>query len=241
MVSTFSPSFSLGRETSRGHSPGYGKAPPFGQRAPTASADLPAQRVRAQVPAAVLEPALLPGSGMPAAGPPLAGGTAAGQTSPGRRCQSPARPGRASAPPAGQVRVSGCSEPRGYAGAWSRSRTFFSPPFCDRPGCHEPPVTSVRNPARYCCPACRQAVRNVQDRERKWLSRGTLDGRKKRAYEYQAARQRRLRRCNTSASVTVAGTSGVTIPPGRAGRQLSREPWRLIYLGHPDSLPGAQA
>ena len=71
--------------------------------------------------------------------------------------------------------------PRGYAGAWSRSRNFFSPPLCDRPGCHEPPVTSLRNPARYCCPACRQAVRNVQDRERKWLARGTLDGRKKRA------------------------------------------------------------
>jgi hypothetical protein len=52
-------------------------------------------------------------------------------------------------------------------------------------------MSSVRNPARYCCPVCRQAVRNVQDRERKWLSRGTLDGRRKRAYEYRAARQRR--------------------------------------------------
>jgi hypothetical protein len=72
---------------------------------------------------------------------------------------------------------------------------------CDRPGCYEPPVTSVHNPARYCCTACRQAVRNVQDRERKWLSRGTLDGRTKRAYEYRAARQRRLRPSNTSASV----------------------------------------
>ena len=53
-------------------------------------------------------------------------------------------------------------------------------------------MSSTRNPARYCCPACRQAVRNVQDRERKWRSRGTLDGRKKRAIEYQAARQRPL-------------------------------------------------
>jgi hypothetical protein len=52
-------------------------------------------------------------------------------------------------------------------------------------------VSSPRNPARYCGPACRQAVRNVQDRERKWLPRGTLDGRKKRAIEYQAARRRR--------------------------------------------------
>jgi hypothetical protein len=67
----------------------------------------------------------------------------------------------------------------------------FSLPLCDRPGCHDPPVTSPRNPARYCCAACRQAVRNVQDRERKWRSRGTLYGRKKRAIEYQAARRLR--------------------------------------------------
>ena len=114
--------------------------------------------------------------------------------------QSPPRPSRARAPPAGQERVPGCSRTRGCAGAWSRSSNFFSPPLCDRPGCHESPVTSLRNPARYCCPACRQAVRNVQDRERKWLARGTLDGRKKRAIEYQAARWRRSpRHCNTSA------------------------------------------
>jgi hypothetical protein len=55
-------------------------------------------------------------------------------------------------------------------------------------------VSSPRILARYCCAACRQAVRNVQDRERKWLSRGTFDGRKKRAIEYQAARQHRSRR-----------------------------------------------
>ena len=76
---------------------------------------------------------------------------------------------------------------------------LFFPPLCARPGCHEHPVTSFRNPARYCCPACRQAVRNVQDRERKWLVRGTLDGRNKRAIEYQTARQRRmLRQCHVA-------------------------------------------
>ena len=47
-------------------------------------------------------------------------------------------------------------------------------------------------PGTLLLPACRQAVRNVQDRERKWLFRGTLDGRKKRSFEYQAARQRRV-------------------------------------------------
>jgi hypothetical protein len=75
---------------------------------------------------------------------------------------------------------------RGHA-----AQTFFALPLCDRPGCHEHPASSPRNLARYCCPACRQAVRNVLDRERKWLSRGTPDGRKKRAIEYQAARRRR--------------------------------------------------
>ena len=92
------------------------------------------------------------------------------------------------------------AEPGTCAGAWSRSRNFFSLPLCDRPGCYEPPVTSPRNPARFCCAACRQAVRNVLDRERKWLSRGTLDGRKKRAIEYQAARRNRSLRQQTTAA-----------------------------------------
>ena len=75
--------------------------------------------------------------------------------------------------------------------AWSRGRKFFPLPVCDRPGCYQPPVASPRNPGRYCCPACRQAVRNVLDRERKWLARGTLNGRIKRAFEYKAARRQR--------------------------------------------------
>ena len=101
---------------------------------------------------------------------------------------------------------------------------------CDRPGCHEPPVTSPRNPARYCCPACRQAVRNVLDRERKWLSRGTLDGRTKRSIEYQAVRRHPSAATQYRQPATVSGTSGVTIPPGHAGRQLSRGAWRLVCL-----------
>ena len=78
---------------------------------------------------------------------------------------------------------------RGHA-----AQTFFSLPLCNRPGCHEHPASSHRNWARYCCPACRQAIRNVLDRERKWRSRDTLAGRKKRAIEYQAARGRRALR-----------------------------------------------
>jgi len=71
---------------------------------------------------------------------------------------------------------------------------FFSNLFCHRPGCYEPPAHSIRNPARYCCADCRQAVRNVLDRERKWRSRNTLAGRIKRSHEYsQRAESRRQR------------------------------------------------
>lgn len=55
--------------------------------------------------------------------------------------------------------------------AWSRGRSN-SKDFCDRPGCYQPLRHSPRSPARYCGDKCRQAVRRVRDRERKWLSRG---------------------------------------------------------------------
>ena len=56
--------------------------------------------------------------------------------------------------------------------AWSRSKNS-SLDFCDRPGCYEPPRASHRAPSRYCGDDCRQAMRRVRDRERKWLSRNT--------------------------------------------------------------------
>jgi hypothetical protein len=88
------------------------------------------------------------------------------------------------------------ASPRGHAAE------FFSRSLCDRPGCHEPRVISPRNPARFCCAACRQAVRNVLDRERKWRSRGTLDGRTKRSIEYHAARELRpQRQCSAAADL----------------------------------------
>ena len=156
--------------------------------------------------------------------------------------QSPACPGREGAPPASQVRAQGRSEPRSYAGAWSRSRKFFSLPLCDRPGCHEPPVTSLRNPARYCCPACRQAVRNVQDRERKWLSRGTLDGRKKRAIEYQAARRHRSpRRRNTAAQRRRGHLRSDDSSRLRRSSIIACAPAGWFSLGMLCSLSGAQA
>ena len=54
--------------------------------------------------------------------------------------------------------------------AWSRSKRILAD-FCDRPGCYEPLLTESRAPARYCSCGCRQAMRRVLDRERKWLVR----------------------------------------------------------------------
>jgi hypothetical protein len=75
---------------------------------------------------------------------------------------------------------------RGHA-----ARILLSLFLCARPGCYEPPLKSGRQQARYCCAACREAVRRVLERERKWRLRGTFQGRQARAQEYQAARARR--------------------------------------------------
>jgi hypothetical protein len=54
--------------------------------------------------------------------------------------------------------------------AWSRSKGI-SREFCDRPGCYDPLPDASRAPVHYCGRDCRQAMRRVRDRERKWLSR----------------------------------------------------------------------
>lgn len=77
--------------------------------------------------------------------------------------------------------------------AWSRSDKNLPEVFCDRPGCYEPPRESPRAAARYCGDACRAAMRQVRDRERKYLARKTKAGRLKRRLEYQAAK---LKRCH---------------------------------------------
>lgn len=71
---------------------------------------------------------------------------------------------------------------------WSRSRKNL-PPFCDRPGCYEARRPATRCAAHYCGDECRQAVRRVYDRERKWLSRQTMAGRFKRKLEYETRRE----------------------------------------------------
>jgi hypothetical protein len=89
------------------------------------------------------------------------------------------------------------------AAAHGHAAKIFSPTvLCDRPGCHEVPKKSGRSQRRYCCPACRQAVRRVLDRERKWQVRGTFRGQRAREREYQAARARRREQPHDSAGVT---------------------------------------
>jgi hypothetical protein len=91
------------------------------------------------------------------------------------------------------------------AAARGHAAKIFSPtPICDRPGCYESPPKSGRNQAKYCCPSCRQAVHRVLDRERKWLKRGTFQGRRVREREYQAARARRCGEPRDPASATPA-------------------------------------
>jgi len=76
---------------------------------------------------------------------------------------------------------------------------------CDRPGCYHPPRPSINGQARYCGVSCRQALRRVLDRERKWLLRKTRAGRFKRRLE--SARRSGL----TPGDGFEAGLS----PPGR--------------------------
>jgi hypothetical protein len=60
--------------------------------------------------------------------------------------------------------------PQGCEGqrAAEESRFFC----CDRPGCKEHVVRSKRSPCqRFCSPSCRQALRRVIERERRWWQR----------------------------------------------------------------------
>jgi len=91
--------------------------------------------------------------------------------------------------------------------AWSRSKNSGED-FCDRPGCYDARRSSSRATARYCSDDCRQALRRVTDRERKWLRRNTSAGRFKRRVEYQ-------RRAENSPGHP--GRHTENIPPARGG------------------------
>lgn len=64
-------------------------------------------------------------------------------------------------------------------GAWSR-RKKIPAEFCDRVGCYEPLPANSRAPARYCGGDCRQAIRRVRERERKWFNRNGVTATTKR-------------------------------------------------------------
>ena len=81
--------------------------------------------------------------------------------------------------------------------AWSRSNEILGD-FCDRPGCYEPLPEDSRAPARYCGRDCRQAVRRVLDRERKWLIRKQYAGSNRRARERCGARRQLAERSSAS-------------------------------------------
>jgi hypothetical protein len=97
-------------------------------------------------------------------------------------------------------------KPPEIGAARGHAAKIFSPtPMCDRPGCHEPVPKLGRSQARYCCAACRQAVRRVVDRERKWQFRGTFRGHRAREQEYhQAARARRCKQQPDTVNATSA-------------------------------------
>jgi len=106
------------------------------------------------------------------------------------------------------------------AGAWSRSKKF-SGDFCDRVGCYELVRPSCRPQARYCGDACRQAIRCVLDRERKWLRRNTDAGRFKRRLEYERARSRRVTPQDSKAQWKPATATETVTDGSSAGRHLS--------------------
>jgi hypothetical protein len=80
----------------------------------------------------------------------------------------------------------------------------------------DPRRPSSRATARYCGDDCRQAVRRVLDRERKWLRRNTYAGHFKRRMEYQQERARRAVKPETRTNPA----SGTAVDGDPTGRQL---------------------
>ncbi len=104
--------------------------------------------------------------------------------------------------------------------AWSRSKKV-SVDFCDRVGCYDPVRRSSRAQARYCGDDCRQAMRRVLDRERKWLRRNTDAGRVKRRSEYERAQSRRIAQAELAPGIgSEVGHPSVADEPS-TGRHLS--------------------
>ena len=183
------PELSLGRPNLPWARPEYENSPPPVTGRPPAHGSV--RHGCTQIPASLLSPTLLSASGLPARAELLAHARRQAKRRQDRNVKAQhaqaeqARRQRAKSLPQ-PVEKPDLAPPRGHT-----PRAFFSWSLCNRPGCYQHPANSIRNQARYCSCACRQAVRNALDRERKWRSRGTLDGRKKRSIEYEAAQRRR--------------------------------------------------
>jgi hypothetical protein len=119
-------------------------------------------------------------------------------------------------------------EPEVAAARGHAAKILFPTPLCDRPGCYEPPPKLGRNQAKYCCPVCRQAVRRVRDRERKWRRRGTFQGRRARDQDYQAAQRaawpRATRHRQHDAATAAAPMTRFTGCAGRRSMALVHTP-----------------
>lgn len=115
--------------------------------------------------------------------------------------------------------------------AWSRSEPLRRGPLCDRPGCFDAPRHSPRSPARYCSESCRNDLRRVCDRERKYLMRQRLAIQAQRRLEYQATRiKRRLSSpapqwrkpsAHDGATASAASARSAAIPLASASRYLA--------------------
>ena len=99
--------------------------------------------------------------------------------------------------------------------AWSRRRKN-SAPFCDRPGCYQPQRVVCCGQAGYCHGDCRQAMRRVFDRERKYLRRKTPEGRYKRFLESRARRAARRKTVALPAPPASPDLAPVSKPDGPA-------------------------
>ena len=129
---------------------------------------------------------------------------------------------------------------------WSRSKRNFSD-FCDRPGCYDPRPASTRAPSRYCSQGCRQAVRRVLDRERKWLRRhNSRQGSGRQAEQLQSCVMPNLDDVLAPASVSVVGDyrgsgnsplSSFTIPDSDPGGDFGHDDQKEDFGGGPRPPP----
>lgn len=122
--------------------------------------------------------------------------------------------------------------------AWSRGKRFPAD-FCDRPGCYEPLPGDSRAPVRYCGRDCRQAVRRVVDRERKWLTRNRYGTKHVRSRASQNALELRAEGSATRVQ-KICGGEAEPVGDYRANGQLALSCRALKRHPLPDHERGSQ-